>query len=62
MSYLKAKQHLEKYNLGDRIIEFSSSTATVALAAENAGVEVSEPESRPTIIAVKPSDVSIEAP
>lgn len=32
MSYLKAKQHLEQYNLEDRIIEFSSSTATVALA------------------------------
>ena len=42
MSYLKAKQHLEKYNLGDRIIEFSSSTATVALSAEQVGVSGGE--------------------
>lgn len=33
MSYDKAKQHLEKYNLQDRIILFDASTATVALAA-----------------------------
>ena len=42
MSYLKAKQHLEKYNLESRIIEFSSSTATVALAAEQVGVSKGE--------------------
>ena len=42
MSYLKAKQHLEQYNLEDRIIEFSSSTATVALAAEQVGVTEGE--------------------
>ena len=42
MSYLKAKQHLEKYNLESRIIEFSSSTATVALAAEQVGVTEGE--------------------
>lgn len=42
MSYLKAKQHLEKYNLESRIIEFSSSTATVALAAEQVGVSEGE--------------------
>ena len=42
MSYLKAKQHLEQYNLEDRIIEFSSSTATVSLAAEQVGVTEGE--------------------
>ena len=42
MSYLKAKQHLEKYNLESRIIEVSSSTATVALAAEQVGVSEGE--------------------
>ena len=42
MSYLKAKQHLEKHNLESRIIEFSSSTATVALAAEQVGVSEGE--------------------
>ena len=42
MAYLKAKQHLEQYNLEDRIIEFSSSTATVALAAEQVGVTEGE--------------------
>lgn len=42
MSYIKAKQHLEKYNLESRIIEFSSSTATVALAAEQVGVTEGE--------------------
>ena len=42
MAYLKAKQHLEQYNLEDRIIEFSSSTATVALAAEQVGVSEGE--------------------
>ena len=42
MSYLKAKQHLEQYNLEDKIIEFSSSTATVALAAEQVGVSEGE--------------------
>ena len=34
----------------------------VAFAAENAGVEVSEPESKPTIIATNPSCVSIVEP
>lgn len=42
MSYLKAKQHLEQYNLEDKIIEFSSSTVTVALAAEQVGVTEGE--------------------
>ncbi len=38
MSYIKAKVHLEKYNLSDRIILFEESTATVSLAAEALGV------------------------
>ena len=38
MSYQKAKEHLERYNLSDRIILFEESTATVALAAEALGV------------------------
>ena len=33
MAFEKAKKHLEKYNLGNRIIEFSVSTATVYEAA-----------------------------
>lgn len=42
MSFLKAKQHLEKYNLESRIIEFEESTATVALAAKALGVTEGE--------------------
>ena len=42
MSFVKAKQHLEKYNLESRIIEFNESTATVALAA--AALSVTEGE------------------
>lgn len=42
MSYLKAKKHLEKNNLDDRIIEFNTSTATVALAAKALGVSDGE--------------------
>lgn len=42
MSLLKAKQHLEKYNLASRIIEFDSSTATVELAALQVGVTEGE--------------------
>ena len=42
MSFIKAKQHLEKFNLESRIIEFEESTATVALAA--AALEVTEGE------------------
>jgi prolyl-tRNA editing enzyme YbaK/EbsC (Cys-tRNA(Pro) deacylase) len=42
MSLLKAKQHLEKYNLGSRVIEFDSSTATVELAALQVGVTEGE--------------------
>lgn len=37
MSFEKAKKHLEKYNLEDRIIEFPVSTATVREAAEALG-------------------------
>ena len=33
MAFEKAKQHLEKYNLGDRVIVFDVSTATVREAA-----------------------------
>ena len=42
MSLLKAKQHLEKYNLESRVIEFDSSTATVELAALQVGVTEGE--------------------
>ena len=34
MSMDKARAHLAKYGLEDRILEFSQSSATVALAAE----------------------------
>lgn len=34
MSFLKAKEHLEKYGLEDRIMEFDVSSATVAEAAK----------------------------
>lgn len=37
MSFIKAKEHLKKYNLEDRIIEFSISTATVKEAADALG-------------------------
>jgi len=39
MSIEKAKVHLEKFGLADRIREFSVSSATVALAAEALGTE-----------------------
>ena len=39
MSYEKAKAHLEKYNLADRIQLFDVSSATVELAAQAVGVE-----------------------
>lgn len=42
MSFIKAKQHLEKLNLESRIIEFNESTATVALAALALGVTEGE--------------------
>lgn len=38
----KAKKHLEKYHLDNRIIEFSTSTATVALAASALGITEGE--------------------
>ena len=37
MAFERAKKHLEKYGLADRIIEFPISTATVKLAAEALG-------------------------
>ncbi|MBQ6528293.1 MAG: YbaK/EbsC family protein [Clostridia bacterium] len=37
MSIEKARNHLRKYGLEDRILEFSVSSATVALAAEAVG-------------------------
>ena len=37
MAFEKAKKHLEKYGLVDRIIEFPISTATVKLAADALG-------------------------
>ena len=42
MSYITAKKHLEENNLDDRIIEFNTSTATVALAAKALGVSDGE--------------------
>ena len=39
MSMERAKAHLAKYGLEDRIQEFSESSATVLLAAERLGVE-----------------------
>ena len=39
MSLERAKAHLERYGLADRIILFDQSSATVALAAEALGVE-----------------------
>ena len=39
MSLQKAKEHLEKFGLADRIQEFTVSSATVALAAEALGTE-----------------------
>lgn len=38
----KAKNHLIKYNLDNRIIEFDTSTATVSLAAEALGISDGE--------------------
>lgn len=38
----KAKDHLMKYHLDNRIIEFDTSTATVALAAEALGISEGE--------------------
>ncbi len=42
MSFLKAKEHLEKYGLGNRVMEFEVSSATVAEAAEAIGCEGAE--------------------
>ena len=42
MSFERAKEHLEKFGLSDRIIEFTVSSATVALAAEAVGTEPSK--------------------
>lgn len=39
MSFIKAKEHLEKYNLKERIIEFDVSSATVKKAAEVLGCD-----------------------
>ena len=39
MSIEKARKHLEKFGLSDRVIEFSVSSATVALAAKALGTE-----------------------
>ena len=42
MSIEKAKAHLEKFGLSDRVLEFSVSSATVALAAEAIGCREGE--------------------
>lgn len=39
MSLQRTKEHLERFGLADRIIEFTVSSATVALAAEALGTE-----------------------
>ena len=39
MAFDRAKAHLDKLGLGDRVKEFSVSSATVELAAQAAGVE-----------------------
>ena len=39
MSIEKARKHLERYGLAERIIEFEVSSATVALAAQALGTE-----------------------
>ena len=42
MSLEKAKNHLEKFGLADRIREFDVSSATVELAAKALGCEEAE--------------------
>ena len=42
MSFIKAKEYLEKYNLGDRIMEFKESSATVEEAARVVGCTEAE--------------------
>ena len=37
MSYIKAREHLEKFGLGERAVEFPVSSATVELAAKAVG-------------------------
>ena len=39
MSFEKARDHLARFGLADRIREFETSSATVELAAQAAGVE-----------------------
>lgn len=39
MSLQRARNHLAKYGLENRILEFTESSATVLLAAERLGVE-----------------------
>lgn len=39
MSFIKAKEHLKKYGLDDRVMEFDVSSATVKEAAEALGCE-----------------------
>lgn len=42
MSFIKAKEHLKKYNLEDKVMEFTKSSATVKEAAEAAGTTEAE--------------------
>lgn len=42
MSFIKAQEHLKKYNIETRIIEFRVSTATVSLAASALGITEGE--------------------
>lgn len=42
MSFIKAKEHIKKYGLEDRIMEFSKSSATVKEAAEAVGTTEAE--------------------
>ena len=42
MSFIKAKEHIEKYGLGEKIMQFDTSSATVKEAAQAVGCEEAE--------------------
>ncbi len=51
MSVERVKEHLKKYGLENKIIEFSSSSATVEMAAEAAGCEPARIAKRLSLLA-----------
>ena len=59
MSLEKAKKHLEKYSLADKIQLFDTSSATVALAARALGCVTVGLSSNPEAKIFKSSDISI---